>query len=116
MAKPRKNPSASLAGGAARKRRVSADKKPAQPDHTRGTRTAIATVSAAVPSLRRPANTAWALPTQERTCTLLKKYLGARAGTEALLHAFLASRECDGPAAQFWIGVYQMIVETRKPA
>jgi hypothetical protein len=113
MAKPRTNPSASLAGRAARKHRASADKKPAQPDDTRGTRTAIATVSAALTSLRRPENAAWALPTRARTCTLLKKYLGARAGTEALLHAFLAARECDGPAAQFWIGVYQMIVETR---
>ena len=47
-------------------------------------------------------------------CTLLLKYLGARAATEALLHAFFAERDLDRAGAQFWIEVYQMIVGTRK--
>jgi hypothetical protein len=46
-------------------------------------------------------------------CTLLLKYLGARAPTEALLHAFFAERELDRAAAQFWIEAYQLIVERR---
>jgi len=48
-----------------------------------------------------------------RACTLLLKYLGARAPTEALLHAFFAERELDRAAAQFWIEAYQLIVERR---
>jgi hypothetical protein len=47
-------------------------------------------------------------------CTLLLKYLGARAPTEALLHAFFAERDLDRASAQFWIEAYQLIVETRK--
>ena len=46
--------------------------------------------------------------------TLLLKYLGARAPTEALLHAFFAERDLDRAAAQFWIEAYQLIVGTRK--
>jgi hypothetical protein len=49
-----------------------------------------------------------------RACTLLLKYLGARAATEALLHAFFAERDLDRASAQFWIEAYQLIVETRK--
>jgi hypothetical protein len=45
---------------------------------------------------------------------LLRKYLGARAPTEALLHAFFAERDLDRTAAQFWIEAYQLIVGTRK--
>jgi hypothetical protein len=44
---------------------------------------------------------------------LLLKYLGARAPTEALLHAFFAERDLDRAAAQFWIETYQLIVERR---
>jgi hypothetical protein len=47
-------------------------------------------------------------------CTLLLKYLGARAPTEALLHAFFAERDLDRASAQFWIEAYQLIVGTRK--
>jgi hypothetical protein len=47
-------------------------------------------------------------------CTLLLKYLGARAPTEALLHAFFAERDLDRAGAQFWIEAYQLIVGTRK--
>src|ERR1700729_2196960 len=47
-------------------------------------------------------------------CTLLLKYLGARAPTEALLHAFFAERDLDPPSAQFWIEAYQLIVRLRK--
>jgi hypothetical protein len=47
-------------------------------------------------------------------CTLLLKYLGARAATEALLHAFFAERDLDRASAQFWIEAYQLIVGTRK--
>jgi hypothetical protein len=46
-------------------------------------------------------------------CALLLKYLGARAPTEALLHAFFAERDLDRAAAQFWIEAYQLIVERR---
>jgi hypothetical protein len=46
-------------------------------------------------------------------CTLLLKYLGARAPTEALLHAFFAERDLDRASAQFWIEAYQLIVGTR---
>jgi hypothetical protein len=49
-----------------------------------------------------------------RAGTLLLKYLGARAPTEALLHAFFAERDLDRASAQFWIEAYQLIVETRK--
>jgi hypothetical protein len=49
-----------------------------------------------------------------RACTLLLKYLGARAPTEALLHAFFAERDLDRASAQFWIEAYQLIVGTRK--
>jgi hypothetical protein len=49
-------------------------------------------------------------------CTLLRKYLGARAPTEALLHAFFAERDLDRAAAQFWIEAYQLIVGMRKRA
>ena len=47
-------------------------------------------------------------------CALLLKYLGARAPTEALLHAFFAERDLDRASAQFWIEAYQLIVGTRK--
>ena len=47
-------------------------------------------------------------------CMLLLKYLGARAPTEALLHAFFAERDLDRASAQFWIEAYQLIVGTRK--
>jgi hypothetical protein len=47
-------------------------------------------------------------------CTLLRKYLGARAPTEALLHAFFAERDLDRASAQFWIEAYQLIVGTRQ--
>jgi hypothetical protein len=47
-------------------------------------------------------------------CTLMLKYLGARAPTEALLHAFFAERDLDRASAQFWIEAYQLIVGTRK--
>jgi hypothetical protein len=47
-------------------------------------------------------------------CTLLLKYLGARAPTEALLHAFFAERDLDRAGAQFWIEAYQLIVGMRK--
>jgi len=47
-------------------------------------------------------------------CTLLLKYLGARAPTEALLHAFFAERDLDRASAQLWIEAYQLIVGTRK--
>jgi hypothetical protein len=47
-------------------------------------------------------------------CTLLIKYLGARAPTEALLHAFFAERDLDRADAQFWIEAYRLIVGTRK--
>ena len=47
-------------------------------------------------------------------CTLLRKYLGARAPPEALLHAFFAERDLDRASAQFWIEAYQLIVGTRK--
>ena len=54
-------------------------------------------------------------PTDPRhACTLLLKYLGARAATEALLHAFFAERDLDRAGAQFWIEAYQLIVGTRK--
>jgi hypothetical protein len=46
----------------------------------------------------------------------LLKYLGARAPTEALLHAFFAERDLDRASAQFWIEDYQLIVGTRKRA
>ena len=49
-----------------------------------------------------------------RACTMLLKYLGARAATEALLHAFFAERDLDRASAQFWIEAYQLIVGTRK--
>jgi hypothetical protein len=49
-----------------------------------------------------------------RACTLLRKYLGARAPTEALFHAFFAERDLDRASAQFWIEAYQLIVGTRK--
>jgi hypothetical protein len=49
-----------------------------------------------------------------RASTLLLKYLGARAATEALLHAFFAERDLDRAGAQFWIEAYQLIVGTRK--
>ena len=49
-----------------------------------------------------------------RACTLLLKYLGTRAPTEALLHAFFAERDLDRASAQFWIEAYQLIVGTRK--
>jgi hypothetical protein len=49
-----------------------------------------------------------------RAGTLLLKYLGARAATEALLHAFFAERDLDRAGAQFWIEAYQLIVGTRK--
>jgi hypothetical protein len=49
-----------------------------------------------------------------RACTLLLKYLGTRAATEALLHAFFAERDLDRASAQFWIEAYQLIVGTRK--
>jgi hypothetical protein len=49
-----------------------------------------------------------------RACALLLKYLGARAATEALLHAFFAERDLDRASAQFWIETYQFIVGTRK--
>ena len=39
---------------------------------------------------------------------------GARAPTEALLHAFFAERDLDRAGAQFWIEAYQLIVGTRK--
>ena len=42
------------------------------------------------------------------------QYLGARAPTEALLHAFFAERDLDRASAQFWIEAYQLIVGTRK--
>jgi hypothetical protein len=44
----------------------------------------------------------------------LLKYLGARAPTEALLHAFFAERDLDRAGAQFWIEAYRLIVGTRK--
>ena len=47
-------------------------------------------------------------------CALMLKYLGARAATEALLHAFFAERDLDRAGAQFWIEAYQLIVGTRK--
>ena len=47
-------------------------------------------------------------------CTLLLKYLGPRAATEALLHAFFAERDLDRAGAQFWIEAYQLIVGARK--
>jgi hypothetical protein len=47
-------------------------------------------------------------------CTLMLKYLVARAPTEALLHAFFAERDLDRAAAQFWIEAYQLIVGARK--
>jgi hypothetical protein len=54
-------------------------------------------------------------PTDPRhACTLLLKYLGARAPTEALLHAFFAERDLDRASVQFWIEAYQLIVGTRK--
>jgi hypothetical protein len=53
-------------------------------------------------------------PDPRRACALLLKYLGARAPTEALLHAFFAERDLDRASAQFWIEVYQLLVGTRK--
>jgi hypothetical protein len=52
-------------------------------------------------------------PDPRNACALLLKYLGARAPTEALLHAFFAERDLDRAAAQFWIEAYQLIVERR---
>ena len=50
----------------------------------------------------------------KRASVLLRKYLGPRAGAEALLHAFLAERDLNRPAARFWLEVYGMIVGAPK--
>ncbi len=46
-----------------------------------------------------------------RACTILVGCYDDGAGAEALLRAFLAERNCDGPGARFWIEVYGMIGE-----
>ena len=77
---------------------------------TRGPAPAEASIPAG-----RPINPSPDAPAEHRRARgLLVKYLGARAGAEALFHAFLAERNLNRPAARFWIGVYGMIVGERE--
>jgi hypothetical protein len=49
-----------------------------------------------------------------RASVLLRKYLGPRAGAEALLHAFLAERDLDRDAVRYWIKVYELIAQRKR--
>jgi hypothetical protein len=49
------------------------------------------------------------------TATLLIAY-GPDAAAKALHHAFASEWNGDTPTAQFWIGVYRVILEQRPPA
>lgn len=52
------------------------------------------------------------VPTDPKTaCAVLLKCYDDVAGAEALLRAFLAERDCDGPSARFWLDVYGLIAE-----
>jgi hypothetical protein len=55
----------------------------------------------------------WAPKDPSKTFAVLMRYFEPAAESQALLRAFFAERHDDRSAAQFWIGVYQMIVETR---
>ena len=45
-----------------------------------------------------------------QACAILVECYADGAGAEALLRAFLAERDCNRPAARFWIEVYGRIV------
>jgi hypothetical protein len=51
------------------------------------------------------------LPTDPQTACKILLDCYEDAGTEALLRAFLAERDCDRPKAQFWIEVYGLVAE-----
>jgi len=95
MAAPRKRHSPSSRRVGANAKPISSAEDPSQPQHLFAAR------------VKTPAD-------PRRACTLLVKYLGGRAPTEALLHAFFAERDLDRAGAQFWIETYQLIVGTRK--
>jgi hypothetical protein len=95
MAKPRKRPRRSARHLGTIAKPVGLAEDPPQPQQLLAER------------VKRPAD-------PRHACTLLLKYLGARAPTEALLHAFFAERDLDRASAQFWIEAYQLIVGMRK--
>jgi hypothetical protein len=52
------------------------------------------------------------LPTNPQTaCNVLIQCYDDGAGTEALLCAFIAERNRESIHAQFWVGVYRLIVQ-----
>lgn len=54
------------------------------------------------------------LPTDLQTaCDVLVQCYDDGAGTEALLRAFIAERNRESMHAQFWVGVYRLIVKQR---
>ncbi len=54
------------------------------------------------------------LPTDPQTaCKILLDCYKDAAGTEALLRAFIAERDCDRAKAQFWVEVYGLVGERR---
>jgi hypothetical protein len=57
------------------------------------------------------------LPTDLQTaCDLLVQCYDDGAGTEALLRAFIAERNRESIHAQFWVGVYRLIVRQSRLA
>jgi len=51
------------------------------------------------------------LPTDPQTaCDVLIQCYNVGAGAEALLRAFISERNCEPFRAQFWVGVYGLIV------
>jgi hypothetical protein len=51
------------------------------------------------------------MPADPQTaCDVLIQCYNAGAGAEALLRAFISERNCESFRAQFWVGVYRLIV------
>ena len=52
------------------------------------------------------------MPADPQTaCDVLIQCYNASAGAEALLRAFMSERNCEPSRAQFWVGVYRLIVQ-----
>lgn len=52
------------------------------------------------------------MPADPQTaCNVLIQCYDDGAGTEALLRAFISERNCEFVRAQFWVGVYRLIVQ-----
>jgi hypothetical protein len=52
----------------------------------------------------------------QTACDVLIQCYNAGAGAEALLRAFISERNCEPFRAQFWVGVYRLIVRRSRLA